>query len=296
LIPDTITLLCHRDDVHDYVRSLWSDSPIARSHRDGGLVFRIVDRFAQLPRLFYDASDRTVEWTHFSAWWGAILRCNYDNPVIRDLRYLHEMYHGATMPHVAGLSTAAMAQRNFQNEREASTMTEVAIYLELPELRELSFPHPIFADRFVFPLGDLTRPDPVLIDRWRNERGRLFQELMYQRLRPILAEEGDFDPEDPQIVWLRRYAEQGEAWVKVWKDHHRLVDEAMLRLRDCALREGRQSAGERHRDWLLSAQIGDGNIPFVDQARRFRQTYDELLAAYDSAMTSRNQTAIQHSD
>lgn len=296
MIPATLTLLTDPAEIHDYVQALWSDSPIARSHREGGLVHRIVDRFAQLPRIFYDASDRTIEWTHFSAWWGAILRCNYDNPVIRDLRYLHEIYHAATMPYVAGLNTQTMALRNFQNERETSTFTEIAIYLELPELRQLSFPHPIFADRIVFPGGDLTQPDPVLIERWNSQRGRLFQELLFQRLQPILASPGEFDESDPQIVWLRRYAEQGEAWVRVWDKHHRKVDQAMLDLRAGCRSKGRRSAGQRHVDWLLSADVGDGEIPFAEQARDFRRTFDELLAAYDQAMTSRNQKAIAHSD
>ena len=296
MIPETITLLCERGEIHDYVAGLWSDGPIGQNYRQRGLVWRVVDRFAQMPRIFYDASDRTVEWTHFSAWWGAILRCNYDNPVIRDLRYLHEIYHAATMPHVANLNTAAMAIRNFQNEREASTFTEIAIYLELPELRALSFPHPIFADRILYPAGDLARPDPVLVERWQQDRGRLFQELLFQRLQPILAGPGEFDEGDPQIVWLRRYAEQGNAWVKVWDKYHQQVDQAMLRLREACRGEDRRMAGQRHLDWLLSAEVGDGRIPFTEQARTFRTTFDELLAAYDQAMTSRNQVAIAHSD
>lgn len=294
MIRDTITVLPTRADIHDYVASLWSDSPISQSYRQGGLVYRVVDRFAQLPRIFFDASDRHAEWTHFSAWWGAILRCDYANPVIRDLRYLHEIYHAATMPHVAGLNTRAMALRNFQNEREASTLTEIAIYLELPELRPLAFNHPIFADRMVFPGGDLNAPDPVLLERWRSERGRVFQELMYRRAQPILAEPGEFDDTDPQIVWLRRYAEQGDAWVKVWDGHHGQVDEAMLRLREASRLDGRQAAAQRHLDWLLSPAIGDGAIPFAAQARAFRTTYDDLLAAYDQAMARRNQVAVAH--
>ena len=132
---DTLRLLVERDEIHAFVDGLWSDGPFRRSHREGGLVHRVVDRFAQIPRLFYQPSETQIEWTHFSAWWGAILLCDYDNPVIRDLRYLHEMYHAATIPHVAGMNSATMAQRNFHNEREASTFTEVAIYLEFPELR-----------------------------------------------------------------------------------------------------------------------------------------------------------------
>jgi hypothetical protein len=292
---DSIQLLNSPADIHAYVDALWSDGPIRRSHRTGGLVHRLVDRFAAVPRLFFAASDQHHEWTHFSPWWGAILLCDYDNPTIRDLRYLHEIYHAATIPHIAGLRQGAMAARSFANEREASTFTEIAIYLELPELRPLSFPHPIFADRFLFPDGDLGRPDAVLLDRWRGDRRQVFGELMFRRLDVVLARPEEIDPTDPQLVWLRRYAEQGDAWADVWRDRHGEVDAAMIRLRDETRGGDRQGAAQRWRDWLLSdAVTGGGDIPFGAEARRFRTTFDDLLASYDAAMASRDLTAIRH--
>lgn len=292
---DTLHLLVEPADIHAYVDTLWTDGPIRRSHRQGGLVHRIVDRFARLPRLFYAASDVEIEWTHFSSWWGAILLCDYDNPTIRDLRYLHEIYHAATFPHIAGLNDAAMAARSFANEREASTFTEMAIYLELPELRPLGFDHAIFADRLIFPGGDLTRPDPVLLDRWRADRRQVFQELQYRRLHVVLAQPDEIDAHDPQLVWLRRYAEQGDAWARVWSARHREVDAAMIVLSD-AVRAGERAGGaERWRDWLLSdAVTGGGDIPFAAEARSFRTAFDTLLASYDAAMARRQQVAVRH--
>jgi hypothetical protein len=292
---DSLQLLVEPTDIHAYVDALWSDGPIRRSHRSGGLVHRLVDRFAALPRLFFAASDQHHEWTHFSPWWGAILLCDYENPTIRDLRYLHEIYHAATIPHIAGLRHGAMAARSFANEREASTFTEIAIYLELPDLRPLTFPHPIFADRLLFPGGDLATPDPILLDRWRADRRQVFGELMYRRLDVVLAQPEEIDPHDPQLVWLRRYAEQGNAWVEVWRARHTEVDAAMVRLREGVRIGDRRGAAERWRDWLLSdAVTGGGDIPFEAEARRFRTTFDSLLASYDAAMTARNLTAIRH--
>ena len=97
---DRIDLLSERSEIHDYVKSLWTAGPIAESHRSGGMVHDIVDRFASVPRFFYEPSEPDIEWTHFSTWWGGILLCDYDNPHIRDLRYLHEIYHAATLPYV----------------------------------------------------------------------------------------------------------------------------------------------------------------------------------------------------
>ncbi len=291
----SIALLCEREEIHEYVMRLWSDGPIRASHAGQGLVHRIVDRFARVPRIFFEASNLHDEWTHFSPWWGAILLCEYENPAIRDLRYLHEIYHSATMPYVSGMNRAAMAARNFQNEREASTFTEIAIYLELPDLRVTTFSHPIFADRIVFPDGDLTTPDADIVERWREDRQAVFQELMFARLGAVLADADEIDVEDPQIIWLRRYAEQGEAWADVWSDRHRHVDDAMIALRNNCARLGRREAGRIHLDWLLSPErTGGSDIPFHREAAAFRRTFDDLVAAYDRAMAATNQVAVKH--
>ena len=62
--PGSIVPLAERADIHDYVMSLWSDGPIKRSHQQGGLVSRVIDRFARMPRFFYAPSEQTIEWTH----------------------------------------------------------------------------------------------------------------------------------------------------------------------------------------------------------------------------------------
>lgn len=290
--PDRIDLLVEPGDIHDYVLGLWSDGPIRRSHLEGGRVRRIVERFARLPRFFYEASDRRLEWTHFSTWWGGILLCDYDNPTIRDLRYLHEITHAATMPYVRDGNVRTLKAKNFRNEREASTFTEMAIYLELPDLRPLSFAHPIFVDRFLFPDGDLTRPDGRLLERWRSEPDLVFQELMYERLRVILAEVDA--PGDPQVVWLRRYGEQGANWLKVWSERFQLVETAMIELRKRSAADGRVSAAQRHLDWLLSPAVTDGGtIPFVREAAAFRDSFDGLIATYDSAMGRAGQVPVK---
>jgi hypothetical protein len=291
---NSIQVAANRGEVHDFVMGLWSDGPIRQSHEDGGLIHQIVDKFARLPRIFFEPSDVKEEWTHFSPWWGAILLCQYANPTIRDLRYLHEIYHAATMPYARNMNLATMTVRNHQNEREASTFTEMAIYLELPELRQLSFPHPIFADRFIFPSGDYGRPDARLLQRWRTQPDAVFQEMMYARLQVVLADDDQVDPNDPQTIWLRRYPEQGEIWTRTWAQRHRLVDDAMITLRERCETEGRRSAGDRHVDWLLSQEVTDGtDIPFYREATQFRRTFDELVAAYDSAMEKADQVSVK---
>lgn len=273
---------------------LWSDGPIKRSHESGGAVHRVVDRFARVPRFFYHASEQRIEWTHFSTWWGGILLCDYDNKAIRDLRYLHEMYHASTMPYIRKGNVPTFEAKNLRNEREASTFTEMAIYLELPDLRATTFDHPIFADRFVFPEGDFARPDPVLVERWRTEPELVFQELMYERARVIWAGNGEVDLDDPQVVWLRRYGEQGANWVRVWSRRFQLVEDAMLDLYEGSRDGGRADAAERHLDWLLSPQIaGDSTVPFREEAVAFRDSFDRLIEEYDRKMAEAQQVPVK---
>lgn len=293
---DSVVLLCERGEIHDYVMSLWSDGPVRRSHAEGGYVHSLVDRFARTPKIFFEASDQRLEWTHFSPWWGAIQLADYDNPTIRDLRYVHEMQHAGTMPYVRGMNVATMAERNALNERQASTVSEIAIYLELPDLRALSFPHPIFADRLLYADGRACgTPDADLLKRWRTEPDAVFQELMYARLQAVLAADDEIDADDPQVVWLRRYPEQGEIWNRVWSARHGLVDDAMVTLRERCKTSGRRDAGRRHLEWLTSEVVSEGtDIPFRHEAKEFRDTFDELIASYDRAMTESGQSPVRH--
>jgi hypothetical protein len=292
--PQAITLLSKPGEIRDYVYGLWSDGPVRRNHRDGGMVHEIVERFAQMPRIFFRSSSPELEWTHFSPLWGAIMLADYDNPAIRDLRYLHEIYHSATMPYARGMNLATMAARNDQNEREASTFSEIAIYLEIPELRDLSFPHEIFGDRLLFEGGDRTRPNMRLRERWRTQRETVFQEMLYARLGVVMAEEHEVDATDPQVMWLRRYPEQGSIWRETWRERHQLVDDAMVSLRERCETDP-VGAGERHLDWLLTDEISDGTmIPFRREAEAFRRTFDALIASYDAAMQARGEQSVKN--
>jgi len=294
---DSIVLLSKPGEIIDYVMDLWSaGGQVQLNHRNGGMVDEIVRKFARVPRIFFEPSDQRLEWTHFSPWWSAIQIAEYENPVIRDLRYLHEIYHAATMPYARGMNGATMAARNAQNEREASTFSEMAVYLEMPGLRYESFRHDIFMDRFLWrvPHAHMNR-DMKLLDRWRNERDVVFQELLYARLGVVLAKDDEVDADDPQIVWLRRYPEQGDIWNGVWSERHSLVDDAMVTLRERCESIGRVEAGKRHLDWLLSAEISDGSdIPFRREAEAFRTTFDELIASYDQAMENREEQPVRH--
>ncbi len=93
------------------------------------------------------------------------------------------------------------------NEHEASTISEMTIYCEFPQLRKMSFPHEIFVDRFLFPDGDLTRVDARMIQRWREEPELVEKEMMYARASVLTSPH--VDESDLAAFWLKRFYSQG---------------------------------------------------------------------------------------
>ena len=64
--------------------------------------------------------------------------------------------------------------------------------------------------------------------------------------------------------------------------------------------EERSRAGDRldsladHLEWLQSEPLTEGStVPFHREAQNFRTTFDQLILAYDAAMTARNQKAVR---
>ena len=136
------------------------------SYDDGGFLRDIVNRFARRPRFFYKPSNEFmsltdsagqeireyVEAPHFSPWWGGIQLRTYDNKLVQDLYYLHEIMHAATMPFSPNAASVLADPVTFKNkirdnEHEASTLSEMTIYCEFPQLRKRS-------QRFQPRLGD----------------------------------------------------------------------------------------------------------------------------------------------
>jgi len=191
-------------------------------------------------------------------------------------------------------SADMLASKNFANERQASTLTEMAIYLEMPELRPLTFDHAIFVDRFLFPDGDWARPDTRLLDHWRADQRTTFDFLLEQRRRVIEAPASEVDTNDPQIIWLRRYGEQGKNWVEIWRNRFDEVEDAMSTLIERSAAGERKAAARGHMDWLASDAVSEGtDVPFVSEARAFREAFDALVTAYDQAMVANGEVAVK---
>lgn len=95
-------------------------------------------------------SEHDYERRHFSVWFGqAIVRRQYDNPVIEDLYYWHDLLHGLTFADASRMDIAQWKRAMRANEIAVSMETEILIYWRAPALREVSFNHPIWHDHMV---------------------------------------------------------------------------------------------------------------------------------------------------
>lgn len=288
-----IVRLPEPDNIHHFTRRLWRSDIFKRSHDEGGVVHDVIDRFARLPRLFYVPSQEDIEAPHFSPWWGAIQMRNYERDAVQDLYYLHEIEHAGTMPYMPGLNLVTLKNKIRDNEHEASTLSEMTIYFDHPELRPQTFPHEIFVDRFLFPEGGHARPDPRMLERWQTEPDLVRKELMYARASVVTAKE--IDPQDKPAFWLNRFANQGRAWTAIWTARYGLIEEGMTKFRDNCLKIGRSAALDQHIEWLTSPEIADGTtIPFYKEAAAFSEIYAENKRKYRENMESDSEKPISY--
>lgn len=320
-----IVALPHAQECSRYIRdNLLQTEMLRQSYDEGGLVAQIVKRFSRKPRFFYEPSHEFVEIAdsdgsvhrefveapHFSPWWGGIQLRTYDNALVQDLYYLHEICHAATMPYGPDLGHACTDPVTFKNkirdnEHEASTLSEMTIYCEFPQLRDMSFQHEIFVDRFLFPSGDRTLVDATMIQRWREEPEIVEKELMYARAAILTAP--DPDESDLAAFWLKRFYSQGKTWTCIWTNpkneyadiplggRFREVERSMIHFRNNCHSVGRHAALQKHLDWLMSTPIAqDKGIPFYPEARAFCESYLRHKILYFQSLRRHGKTTESH--
>lgn len=280
-----ITVLIERDDIHKGVRALWRTPQFRDSHDNKGYIFNVVDRYAAMPRFFFEMSDPYNEKAHFSAWWGGIPHRSYDNGAVHDLYWLHEMVHAGEMPYVAGLEFPNFKQKMIDNELTASVRSEIQAYFEMPGLRDCSFPHDVFADRFL--------RDPKWHERWKREPRGVVEALMFHR-RNVMT--GGHNSKDPVEYWIAKFAHQNDAWAAIWSFRYDEVESAMARLREECHAIDRGPAMKNFMDWLQSPEITRGtDTPFPAEAKAFAGVYWLNRGAYDEAVARTKLHVVERS-
>jgi hypothetical protein len=242
-----LVLLRTPADVAAHVRGLLRCDLIKESPYVGAWI----EKFAVRPAVFAEMSDVELEYPHFATWFGMSYLRTYDDPVISDLYYLHEIVHSVLLRYEPAPLFTAWYRKMNGIEFSASLETEGYIYLGVPKLRARSFKDEIWADRYI---GAEARLGDSLRDIMRQGRYKAMQQP---------------DPMDYCEQQIAAYARQNFEWANIWKlaidevPAYRSVEEHMTRFR------AGEVALDDHVAWLQRF----GEIPFPVQARLFAQVY-----------------------
>lgn len=240
------------------------------------------------PWWFVDA-QMPYERYHFSIWLGDVfLRREYDNPVITDMYYWHDLVHALTFRRIDPSRVDEQGWRLAMraNEIAVSIETEMLIYLRAPHLRAHSFTDRIWID-------DLTDPLPSgLESRLTDYRQRLadepefaFQEAQLREALPshwplfhpmsALQQGRPFrwfwdlrravtinpDPDNAVEVALHRYEQQAMPFYKKWSGHWDEVELDRARFAMlCEQGNWEQAVMERHQRWEERAD--ENGVPY----------------------------------
>lgn len=285
-----LKMLTTEAEVLAFTSSLWQSDLFRRSaSKEGGYIQRWARRFAECPRLIAEASEPDIEASHFYSWMNALTLRAYDNPVVSDLYYLHEMVHMATLygetvveqPTRAKSSFESWRSKMMNNELEASLTSEVLVYFALPELRTLSFPFEIWADRF---LSEKVR----LTDKEDNahyyQRDRLDFTFALTRERLALRAKAAAGRDAIENM-VAQYARQNEIWAEIWREHFQGIETAMERF-SWLSRDDRHAASSYLLAWTKERLAEGAGVPFREEAETFAAIYHAKKKAdqkvYDS--------------
>jgi hypothetical protein len=132
-------------------------------------------------------------------------------------------------------------------------------------LREIAFPHPIYADRFL--------SDPSMQTLWRKNKPVAIETLQEAR-RDVMFSKPEHEM-DLTERWIRRFALQNRQWSTCWYDRYRRDRAAHVRISDPRLAGRPRRRHPQHAAWIEAeaAQDADDHIPYRQEAALFANIY-----------------------
>jgi hypothetical protein len=241
--------------IKNFVYSLWKTKEFQGSHaKAGDYVNRIVEKFSESPRFFYESSDDHLERGHFTSWMNFICLREYENPAIQDLYYLHEILHASTMKYIPSLEFVRWKGKMIDNEVEVSLDSEVLVYHHLKSLREKSFSFEIWADS---------------IDFSKIENADFRKDLKKERIRIYKSPNPKSNPE----MEISRYHKQNEEWSKIWKDNYSDVEKTLSSFYELAT-GSKDDASQFLLTWMNSQLLkNQGLCPYLKEAKLVSKIY-----------------------
>lgn len=206
---------------------------------------------------------------HFGTYFGAMdlrLGTYKKNPVIQLLYYLHELRHVQTIRYDNDRSWLDWQRDIIESELISSLTSECNVYLRIPGLRQHSFAHEIWVDRFL----PLLRFLPVFaVERY----------IRHERLRALHAPKfNDFI--ERQIA---NYRDQNFRWAHIWGEevgYGPFAGNPAFRVVEEHMSSPASRNANLHALWLEAVSDPATGIPFARQAAAFEVIYKASNAAY----------------
>ncbi len=183
----------------------------------------------------------------------------FPNAILADLYTLHELWHfkfayPLSLPGEK-LSWLDWVRRRVASEFQASLLSECLVYFHVPGLREHTFDHEIWVDRFLY-LRD--RPMHSIEQTIAGERRRALATPAY---------------DDFIEYQIHSYGRQNMLWCRTWAEPVGTGPNADLpAFRVVEQRLAQPDWAADHADWLK--QYSEGGIPFARQAEAFQAIYE----------------------
>jgi hypothetical protein len=219
---------------------------------------------------------------HFGTYFGALGRRTYPNRWVQDLYHLHECVHTKVTRYDASATWTEWSRKMIQAEFEASVASECFAYLHIAGLREKTFAHEIWADRF---LQNASFMDGVRAGN-RDALARATQTIRDERVRALNAPR--FDDFLEHQIW--NYCRQNVQWCRIWTEnvgYGAFADKPAFRAVESHM--GATDRDASHADWLHEVTPQDGyvRVPFLGQADAFAIVYKRSNAEFGNAVLLR---------
>lgn len=184
---------------------------------EGSVIDLLVKRLKEKNFYTFEYSNE-LEHKHMFLWFYHIGKRHYDNPYIHDLYFFHEFYHLISFPEKEFDNFDEWKNAMWQNELEASLMSEVYIYHFEPELRQYTFSQRIWCDDMfdMFGKEHVSVTEDILMFREIPER---FKKIMTRRQDLRNGLKSNLDTEN----WIRSFNTKDE-WFEAWRKDFKEVE------------------------------------------------------------------------
>ena len=218
---------------------------------------QLIHDFCKYPRFIGEYTDQKLEHAHFYSWFNILILRKYDNLIIQDLYYLHELKHITTLTYNHKQSFENWKHKMIENELEAALLSEVLVYNLIPDLRSLSFNYKIWYDEV---------PQYILnnMDYLRSYRKQSMKK-----------------PKTEVEKTLHRYYKSNDQWAKIWESNYKNVEKMMNIFYSIAIYNP-DLAIEVFQETLEQYKDKKTGIIFIKEAKAFTNSYLKLKKDTDT--------------